>query len=90
VKEVVEAFSARFAGKPGWKPDPGAHPKEALALTLSSTLAAESLDWRPRLEVNEALAWTADWYHAYAVGENMLKFSEAQIAQYRAMPVPCV
>jgi CDP-glucose 4,6-dehydratase len=88
VKEVVEAFSARFAGKPGWVPDPGVHPKEALALTLSSTLAAEALDWRPRLKVNESLAWTAEWYHAYAMGEDMLKFSEAQIAQYQAMSVP--
>jgi CDP-glucose 4,6-dehydratase len=88
VKDVVEAFSARFAGRPGWVPDPGLHPKEALALTLSSTLAAEALDWRPRLEVTESLAWTADWYHAYAMGEDMLEFSEAQIARYRALPVP--
>jgi CDP-glucose 4,6-dehydratase len=90
VKDVVEAFSARFAGKPGWVPDPLLHPKEARALTLSSTLAAEALDWHPRLKVNESLAWTADWYQAYAMGENMLKFSEAQIARYRAMPGPRV
>jgi CDP-glucose 4,6-dehydratase len=88
VKEVVEAFSARFAGKPGWRLDPGSNPKEALALMLSSGLAEQSLDWRPRLEVNESLAWTADWYRAYTTGENMLRFSEAQIARYRALPVP--
>jgi CDP-glucose 4,6-dehydratase len=87
VKDVVEAFSARFAGKPGWRPDFGSHPKEALALTLSSALAEQSLDWRPRLGINESLAWTADWYRACTMGENMLSFSEAQIARYRALPV---
>jgi CDP-glucose 4,6-dehydratase len=85
VSEVVNAFSARFGGKPGWRPDPGSHPQEAHALTLSSQLAHGSLGWRPALDVAASLAWTADWYRAYAAGENMLAFSQAQISQYRSM-----
>jgi CDP-glucose 4,6-dehydratase len=85
VREVVDAFSARFAGRPGWKRDAGTHPQEAAALTLSSSLAQRALSWSPRLSVNESLAWTAEWYRAYAAGENMQKFSEAQIAQYESM-----
>jgi CDP-glucose 4,6-dehydratase len=85
VNEVVEAFSARFAGKPGWQRDAGAHPPEAQALTLSSALARRSLGWRPCLDVHEALAWTADWYQAHAAGENMLNFSEVQIAKYQSL-----
>ena len=85
VREVVDAFSARFSGRPGWRRDPGAHPKEALALTLSSALAQNSLDWHPRLTVRESLAWTADWYRAHAAGENMTKYSEMQIAQYQSL-----
>jgi CDP-glucose 4,6-dehydratase len=84
VHEVVDAFSARFAGKPGWKRDLAVHPPEAHALTLSSALAERSLGWRPVLGIEEALAWTADWYRSYARGENMLRFSEAQIAGYQA------
>jgi CDP-glucose 4,6-dehydratase len=86
VREVVEAFSARFSGRPGWRRDPGTHPKEASALTLSSALAGNSLGWRPRLSVGESLAWTADWYRAHAAGENMTSYSEAQIAQYQSLP----
>ena len=87
VREVVEHFSASFAGRPGWRRDAGAHPKEAGALTLSSALAERSLDWRPRLAVGEALAWTADWYRAHAAGENMTKYSEAQITRYESLPM---
>jgi CDP-glucose 4,6-dehydratase len=82
VREVVDAFSARFAGKPGWERDFSDHPAEAHALTLSSALAARTLGWRPRLGIAEALAWTADWYRAYAAKEDMVRFSEAQLETY--------
>ena len=36
----------------------------------------------PKLDIAESLSWTADWYRAFAEGENMLAFSEAQLAQY--------
>jgi CDP-glucose 4,6-dehydratase len=85
VREVVEAFSARFSGRPGWRRDAGTHLREARALTLSSALAKSSLGWRPRLSVDESLAWTADWYRAHAAGENMTKYSKAQIAQYQSL-----
>jgi CDP-glucose 4,6-dehydratase len=86
VREVVEHFSARFSGRPGWQRDEGAHLKEASTLTLSSALAESALGWRPRLPVAEALSWTADWYRAHAAGENMTSYSEAQIARYESLP----
>jgi CDP-glucose 4,6-dehydratase len=85
VREVVDAFGARFAGKPGWVRDPAPQPPEAQALTLSSALAGRALGWHPRLDVRESLSWTADWYLAHSSGENMLAFSQAQIAQYREL-----
>jgi hypothetical protein len=50
-------------------------------------MAEQSLDWRRRLEINESLAWTADWHGAQAPGENMLSFFKAHIARCRALPV---
>ena len=85
VKAVVEAFSARFGGRPGWRHDRSAHPSETRALTLSSMLAERTLGWRPRLDIDRALNWTADWYRARTAGEDMLRFSEAQIAHYQSM-----
>ena len=83
VREVVDAFSARFAGKPGWERDGVHHPAEAHALTLSSSLAEQSLSWRPSLGIDESLSWTADWYRAFAEGENMRAFTETQLTRYR-------
>jgi CDP-glucose 4,6-dehydratase len=85
VREVVDGFGARFAGKPGWVRDPTPQPAEAQALTLSSALARQSLGWYPRLGIRESLSWTADWYLAHSAGENMRAFSEAQITRYRAL-----
>ncbi len=85
VHEVVDAFSARFGGNPGWERDSAVHPAEAHALTLSSGLAERALAWRPRLGIGESLAWTADWYRSYAAGEDMLRFSEVQISKYQLL-----
>jgi CDP-glucose 4,6-dehydratase len=85
VHEVVDAFSARFDGKPGWRRDAGAHPQEAKVLTLSSTLAESALGWRPTLDVAASLAWTADWYRAHMAGEDMLTFSRTQIERYQTL-----
>jgi len=86
VREVVDAFSDRFGGKPGWRRDPGVHPHEARGLTLSSALADRTLGWRSRLGLAQTLSWTAEWYRAFSSGENMLDFSKAQLAQYQAIP----
>jgi CDP-glucose 4,6-dehydratase len=88
VREVVDAFSARFGGKPGWVRDPSPQPSEAQTLTLSSELAGQTLGWHPRLDIRESLSWTADWYLAHSAGENMAAFSEAQIARYRGLAQP--
>ncbi len=85
VREVVEGFSARCGGRPGWVPDGAEHPREAALLTLSSALARASLGWRPRLDKQASLAWTADWYRAQTAGEDMKTFSAGQIRAYREL-----
>jgi CDP-glucose 4,6-dehydratase len=86
VAGIVEAFSRRFAGKPGWVQDGGQNPPEAAALTLSSGLARQALGWRPALDIDATLAWTADWYRAHLEGQDMRGFSLAQIAGYQNLP----
>ena len=85
VREVVDAFGARFVGKPGWVRDPAPQPAEAHALTLSSEVAAHALGWHSSLDLRESLSWTADWYLAHSSGENMAAYSEAQLMRYREL-----
>lgn len=40
-------------------------PHEDTVLRLDSTKAREMLSWQPRLSMEEAVAWTVDWYRRY-------------------------
>jgi len=85
VAEIVDGFSQRFAGRPGWIQDGTTNPPEAAALTLRSDLAQQALGWRSALDIDATLGWTADWYRAHFDGADMLGFSLAQIAGYQAL-----
>jgi CDP-glucose 4,6-dehydratase len=85
VREIVEMFSARFGGRPGWVRDAGDHPPETQALMLSSALAQRTLGWQPRLSVGTCLSWSADWYRAHREGADMLALCQSQIAQYQGL-----
>ncbi len=82
VAEVVDAFSACFGGEPGWRADPYPQPPEAATLRLSSDLARRELGWRPRLDFETALGWTAEWHRAMRAGEDMARFTRAQVENY--------
>lgn len=55
---------------------------ESGSLRLDSTKAKTELGWRPRFTFTEALAETARWYRASALGEDVLCLSLAQIDAY--------
>lgn len=84
VAELVEAFTARFGGRPGWVQAPGQHPHEARSLTLSAERAGARLGWRSRLGFGEIIAWTADWYETYRRGGDVRKAAWYQIDAYTA------
>lgn len=58
-------------------------PHEAAILRLDSSKAEAELGWRPRLSVDEMLAFTADWYAAFLRGgTDMRALSREQLALY--------
>ncbi len=55
---------------------------EATLLKLDISKARALLGWQPRVELTEALQWTADWYCAYLNGEDLRRESARQLQQY--------
>ena len=53
-------------------------------LTLDSAMALRELGWKPRLGLNEAIDWTADWYFSQVRGEDAATLCLAQIRRYFA------
>ncbi|HVF75633.1 MAG TPA: CDP-glucose 4,6-dehydratase [Acidimicrobiales bacterium] len=84
VSDVVQkVFELTGTGK--WEHEGGEQPPEATLLRLDSSLARERLGWRPRLDLDDTLAWTVDWWRAQREGADMRAFSLAQIATFEEL-----
>ena len=76
---------ARCWGAPNdFEPQPGDHPHEAEVLTLDSAMAMRELGWRPRLTLDTAVEWTAEWYRARLAGADAAQSCLDQIRRYFA------
>jgi CDP-glucose 4,6-dehydratase len=62
----------------------GDHPHEAEVLTLDSAMAVRELGWAPRLSMQTAVEWTAEWYRAQLDGADPAKLCLDQIRRYFA------
>ncbi|MBI3506441.1 MAG: CDP-glucose 4,6-dehydratase [Proteobacteria bacterium] len=82
VAELVDAFGAHFAGKPGWTLENAEIPPEAPYLTLSAERARVELGWQPKLGFVEAVGWTAKWYAAWRSGGDVAALTRRQIDDY--------
>jgi CDP-glucose 4,6-dehydratase len=65
--------------------DPGPHLHEAPALRLDSSKARNDLGWSSKLDVYDAIGWTAAWYAAVAGGESARDVTLRQIAEYERL-----
>ena len=75
--------SARLWGDGAtWAVDDRSHPHEAQMLSLDASKARKLLAWRPRLTLEEGLAWTVSWYRAVARGAMARQETLEQISRY--------
>ena len=82
VAELVDALSGAFGGRPGWVQEPGLHLRESQTLILSADRARALLGWRPLLDFDETVAWTADWYRSFQGKSDMRRVTLDQITDY--------
>lgn len=85
VSTVVDRLTEAFGGRPGWIQDGGHNPPEAQELALDSSLAAESLGWRPWFNRDDTIGWTADWYRHWRQGGDMRTHTVGQIDHYMTL-----
>jgi CDP-glucose 4,6-dehydratase len=57
-------------------------PHEAQFLRLNCDKARSRLGWRPRMNIEQALAWTVQWYKAFQQGDDVRMLTETQITKY--------
>lgn len=84
VLTIVSQLASHFGLDPQscWSPDRDQEWAEQDALELDASAARESLNWNLRLELDETLSWTADWYQAHIADDNMREFSLRQIERF--------
>lgn len=72
-------------GASAWKHDPSPHPPENPYLRLDASKARAQLGWVPRLDIDTALRWTAEWYRGYLENASSgRRITESQIARYES------
>ena len=82
VQEVAERIVARF-GRGSVVIEPGqAKQHEANLLQLNCDKASQLLGWRPRWDVEQTLAATADWYKAVTGGADASTITRQQLRDY--------
>lgn len=83
VGSVADKFVTLWGAGASWTHDHKSHPHEASLLELDSSKADTLLGWRTRLNVDDALMLTADWYKCLRdKPEELMALSENQIKGY--------
>lgn len=79
---VANQMAGAWGSDRPWVQDKADNPHEANYLKLDCSKARKLLNWSPKLDLPKALQWVIEWYKTYTDGENMHKFSIAQISEY--------
>ena len=79
---VADHLIHKWGQNARWISDPDQNMHEATYLKLDCSKARARLKWKPKLNIEETLNSTVDWYKAYANGKNMRAITLKEIARY--------
>lgn len=82
---LVDRIHAAWVAETRWSKVSRPQPHEAIYLKLDASKAQARLGWRPRLGIEETVAWLVDWYRRVGGGESARALTEEQIARYREL-----
>jgi CDP-glucose 4,6-dehydratase len=84
VEWIADRLVSLWGNGAKWLTDDGRHPHEAHTLRLDWSKASARLDWKPALNLSEALEITAKWYKAWQENEDMREVTQEQIERIGA------
>lgn len=79
VRDLVEKLAVYWNGR--WVAE-SEGPPESPALHIDSSKARQRLSWYPKLDLQESVAWTAEWYRRAAAGESASRLCIEQIQRF--------
>jgi CDP-glucose 4,6-dehydratase len=84
VENVVRNAMELWKEGASWRPTETRNPHETMVLRLNAAKARDRLGWGPRLEFDQTLAWTMDWYRRWHEGADASSLCREQIERYLA------
>ncbi|MFC5528937.1 CDP-glucose 4,6-dehydratase [Cohnella yongneupensis] len=85
VKELIDRTMRIWPNQVIYSPEGQDEAYEAALLTLNSAKAKHVLGWKPKLNVDEAIAWTIQWYKAFSEQADMSDYTAQQIHRFDAL-----
>jgi CDP-glucose 4,6-dehydratase len=87
VAQIADLLARLWGKGASWDAGGDLGSPEADILRIDASKAGAMLDWRSVLDLEEALAWTVQWYEAYMRGEDVEPLMKSQIDRYAALAV---
>jgi CDP-glucose 4,6-dehydratase len=82
VMAVVRQLASHWGEAARWSIAEGETAPEDPVLMIDAAKARELLQWRPVLDLDDSLAWTAEWYRRQANGESASQLCAEQIGRF--------
>lgn len=85
VSVIADQVCKLWNGKVRWEKDGASQPHEAKVLSLNCLKAHDRLGWKPKLNLEESLKWTVEWYQGFQSKVDLKKLSERQIGSFEKL-----
>ena len=82
VADVANIAGAVWGAEKSWENDLGTHPHEASVLILDSNKARTKLGWSDKLNFEESVEWTINWYKNVNNGNDPLEETLKNIREF--------
>lgn len=82
VQTIADRVAQLWGPGAKWDLDPQQQPREAPLLALDACKARARLGWRPRIDLDTALAWTVSWYKNWHEGKHARQLANDDIVRY--------